>query len=407
MTTIYSNIFSNEDIEYLTQLPEVVATKAKLDTYNSQGKVYFTIHLTETIRNALTTNFGLDFSNVREIPMRWIKGDTAPHIDTGNKKFKNTYLIYLNNSQGEFIVGDENYPITKNTGFVFNEGITHKTFNTGTEPRLLVGPMNEFVEPVGTVINYYSNYSDAIAQNGNVIASNTNGYGILGVVTSGSIGSYTSWRIAIIGNGSMPPPTGIYPNGFDLDTLGFGSANSYTVYPATPCFLEGTKVLCQVDGVDSYIPIETITTETLVKTSLNGYKKVELICKGSIQNPATNERLENRLYKCSPNNYPELENDLYITGCHSILVDSLTDLQRGKTIKQLGKIFVTDKKYRLTAYVDERAEPWNSEGLYTIWHLALENANDKMNYGIYVNGGLLVETCCISTLKNKSNMTKI
>jgi hypothetical protein len=57
------------------------------------------------------------------------------------------------------------------------------------------------------------------------------------------------------------------------------------------------------------------------------------------------------------------------------------------------------------ACVDERAEPWCSEGTYTIWHFALENADDGMNYGVYANGGLLVETCAIRTLKNRSNMT--
>ena len=143
---------------------------------------------------------------------------------------------------------------------------------------------------------------------------------------------------------------------------------------------------------------------TLVKTSLDGYKKVELIGSGKIQNPGHNERIEQRLYKCSPKNYPQLTEDVYLTGCHSILVSKLTDLQETTLIKQLGRIFVTDKKYRLTALADERAEPWGSEGQYTIWHLALENENVKMNYGIYASG-LLVETCCIDRLKNKSGFT--
>lgn len=56
------------------------------------------------------------------------------------------------------------------------------------------------------------------------------------------------------------------------------------------------------------------------------------------------------------------------------------------------------------ACVDERAEPWNSQGTYTIWHFALEHYDEKMNYGVYANGGLLVETCSINFLKNKSNM---
>ena len=73
----------------------------------------------------------------------------------------------------------------------------------------------------------------------------------------------------------------------------------------------------------------------------------------------------------------------------------------------MGRIFVTDKKYRLIACVDERAEPLTSEGVFPIWHLALENENEKMNYGIYVNGGLLVESCSLYTLKNGSNMVKV
>jgi hypothetical protein len=57
------------------------------------------------------------------------------------------------------------------------------------------------------------------------------------------------------------------------------------------------------------------------------------------------------------------------------------------------------------ACVDARAEPWNSEGTYAIWHFALDHADETMNYGVYANGGLLVETCCIKNLKTKSNMT--
>ena len=42
-----------------------------------------------------------------------------------------------------------------------------------------------------------------------------------------------------------------------------------------------------------------------------------------------------------------------------------------------------------------------------IYHFALENDDFKMNYGVYANGGLLVETCSINYMKNKSNMQLI
>ena len=170
------------------------------------------------------------------------------------------------------------------------------------------------------------------------------------------------------------------------------------------CFLEGTTVLCLLEGKEQYVPVEKLTKGSLVKTLRDGYKRLELIAKEEMSNPGTDERIEQRLYKCSTSRYPELTSDLYITGCHSILVDTITSDERAQLIKHLDRIFVTDKKYRLIACVDERAEPWNSEGTYTVWHFALEHENIKMNYGVFVNGGLLVESCSKHVLTNKSNM---
>jgi alpha-tubulin suppressor-like RCC1 family protein len=171
-----------------------------------------------------------------------------------------------------------------------------------------------------------------------------------------------------------------------------------------PCFLEGSTILCQVRGVDQYVPVEHLTTGTLVKTNLNGYKPVVLTGHGVIENPGDDARTKNRLYKCSVSNYPELAHDLYLTGGHSILESHITDVQKEALIGHLGRIFITDDKYRLIACVDERAEPWVSKGVYTIWHVALENDNESRNYGVYANGGLLVESCSIHYLKTKSNM---
>ncbi|NBP66149.1 MAG: hypothetical protein EBU66_16025 [Bacteroidetes bacterium] len=214
----------------------------------------------------------------------------------------------------------------------------------------------------------------------------------------------TQWKVstnsdsAQAGNSSY-----VWNNGTTLSP----ESGTYFLYPmpsGSVCFLQGTAVLCSVNGYDMYVPVEELTKDSLVKTLFNGYKKVELIGKEVMNNPGSDERIQNRLYKCTPDKYPELVTDLYITGCHSILVDTITDQQKDSLVENLGRIFVTDKKYRLIACVDERAEPWNSEGEYTVWHFALENDNIHMNYGVYVNGGLLVESCGIHVLKNKSNM---
>jgi hypothetical protein len=333
--------------------------------------------------------------------MRWIKGDTAPHIDRGASDFENTYLMYLNDSPGEFVIDSQSYPIQANTGFVFNEGLSHETQNTGSVSRLLLGPMNEFAQPVGSGVYYFA--TEAAAESG--MASGPNYYGFSSSFTVGDGGpygpgsGYTSWRLASISNGSSSKSI-TYVNGASLNPGG-----NYYLYPAAPCFLEGSTILCQVEGVEKYVPVEQLKSGTLVKTSLDGYKPVVLIGKGSIHNSGNDERTENRLYKCSPSNYPQLKEDLYITGGHSILEFPITDSQKEAIIKHQGKLYVTDKKYRLMACVDKRSEPWNSEGRYTIYHFALQNKNEKMNYGVYANGGLLVETCSINSLKNKSNMS--
>jgi hypothetical protein len=173
-----------------------------------------------------------------------------------------------------------------------------------------------------------------------------------------------------------------------------------------PCFKEDTKILCFIDNEEKYIPIQNIRKGILVKTLKNGYVPVKLIGKSKLYNSGNRERIKERLYKCVKDKYPTLFEDLYITGCHSILVETLTQEQKEKTREMLTMLYKTEDLFRLMACLDEKAEPFEEEGLYTIWHLALDNEDYYMNYGIYANG-LLVETCSQRYLKELSNMELI
>ena len=322
--------------------------------------------------------------------MRWIQGDTAAHIDVSQGAFENTYLVYASSSEGEFVLGGESYPIREGSGIRFNEGISHETVGTGVEPRLLIGPMNEMGQPVGGyAVTYYSSEADAL--------SNTNQIGFGSSFTVESFNGITSWRISSNSNGSSSQSVTYYVGDVLIND------GSYTLYPNVPCLLEGTTVLCQIDGSDQEVAIEQIRPGTVVKT-VNGYKRVELVGRSSIMNSGSMDRSQNRLYVCRTDRYPELKTDLYLTGCHSLLVDQLTADQIEQTKILLGDIYITGQKYRLMACLDERAEPWASEGSYTVWHLAVENEHPRGNYGVYVNGGLLVETCSLYYLRNHSNM---
>jgi len=85
-------------------------------------------------------------------------------------------------------------------------------------------------------------------------------------------------------------------------------------------------------------------------------------------------------------------------------VDHMTDEQRELSKIINGDIYVTETKLRLITMLDERAQPLLEEGIFNIWHFALDNNNEFMNYGVYVNGGLLVETSSKRMMRDYSGM---
>jgi len=207
-----------------------------------------------------------------------------------------------------------------------------------------------------------------------------------------------------IGNGFQYGFISSYSNGNGLlSATGGDIFRTYNItYYQYPCFNEGSRILCYKDNNEVYRNIEDLRKGDLVKTLRNGYVPIEMIGTTKLHNSNTSND-EHRLYRCSKINYPELTEDLIITGHHSILVSTITDEQREKIKTTMGKIYITDNRYRLAACIDDRAELYNKAGLYNIWHLALEHSDYYMNYGIYANG-LLVETCSKRYLKEISGM---
>ncbi len=133
MEALY-NILSDSDIEYI-QSQEAVINAYNQIIATGRHSVYFNIQINDSILTAINSHFELNLTTY-QIPMKWIKGDTLPHIDSGASEFEHTYLLYLTESPGSFIINNETFPITKNSGFKFNEGLSHSTINTGSEPRL-------------------------------------------------------------------------------------------------------------------------------------------------------------------------------------------------------------------------------------------------------------------------------
>jgi surface protein len=169
-----------------------------------------------------------------------------------------------------------------------------------------------------------------------------------------------------------------------------------------PCFKEGSKILTD----KGYKPIETLRSGDLIKTLKNGFKPIYKIGKRELQHPALKHRIKEQLYRFSKEKYPEIFEDLVLTGCHSVLIDDFeNEQQKEKAIEiNSGRLCVTDGKFRLPACLENKASIYEQPGTYTIYHIALENDDYIMNYGVFANG-LLVETCSKRYLNELSGMT--
>jgi hypothetical protein len=286
-----------------------------------------------------------------------------------------------------------------------NKGVTWTSYDSANTPYLLS--------------SYWSLTGASQLYTPNSVSSSTNYTSSGGLYTSGTYSIASSSQVSntitlnVIRIASTSPYYGYYGGTFAFTNTGSNSGSITSSINASngvlnfilpyPCFLEGSKILCFENNREVYRPIESLRKGDLVKTIYNGYMPIHMIGTTALYNPGNDYRFANRLYKCSREKYPALFEDLYITGCHSILVPSMTDDQWENTKAVNGDIFVTDNHFRLIACADEKAEPFNKEGFVNIYHVALENNDYYMNYGIYANG-LLVESCSKRYLTEISNM---
>jgi hypothetical protein len=363
------------------------------------------------------------------IPMMWINNDMSTHIDSGEGEFNDTILVYISDCEGSLLINNNSYEIKQNRAFKFQKGLEHSTENTGNQPRLLIGPMSETGFPVGAAPRLFY-FIDSATLNSAVPDNDNPNYETLPFVYqeySDQFGVYTllfADDYYNLQNFQQPPGTTLvgwagkqgFPNsytqfnyapGAQLNNIS-GNMFLYPVWSKIMCFKEGTNILCfdQETNTEKYIPIEDLRNGALVKTRSSGYQPICMIGNSTIYNPSDKLRGKNRLYRCSKDKYPDLTEDLIITGCHSILVYTITDKEREDLEELMGKIYVTENRYRLMACVDERAEPYDQEGLYTIWHFALEHEHIRANYGVYANG-LLVESSSKRMMSEYSGMKLI
>ena len=169
---------------------------------------------------------------------------------------------------------------------------------------------------------------------------------------------------------------------YGTDQSTYSGLNTLT----TACFMEGTKILCQINNTEQYVPIENIKSGMLVNTYKHGYKKV---IRNGVCTIYDNNDILGSIYKKDKTD--DMTDDLYITGGHSILVDTLSDVQKNETLKHWNEPQKIDDKYLLLTAYNKDFTKYNYTKSKKIYHMALENENKKGSYGIYANG-VLVES---------------
>jgi hypothetical protein len=203
---------------------------------------------------------------------------------------------------------------------------------------------------------------------------------------------------ATTGDYNMYGNTGSSTNG-SIDSLENVTYLFTSISGPLVCFNYDTMILTET----GYRAIQTLRKGDLIRTVHHGFQPIDMIGYRPIQHVPSAERIKDQLYVCRPDNYPELTDELILTGCHSILVSEFKEGECEKTVEILGDIYITDNHYRLPVCVDRRSYVYEKEGSYLIYHFALKHDDYYMNYGIYANG-LLVETTSRRYLKELSNM---
>ena len=155
------------------------------------------------------------------------------------------------------------------------------------------------------------------------------------------------------------------------------------------CFKEDTLILTD----KGYIKIQDLQKGTMIKTMDGSYKALEILSTRNIYHHALTPRIIHQLYRYSKKDYPELVEDLIITGYHAVLVENYKNDEERKTSLEMvtEEECKVDNKYKLPAYADARSHVYEEKGFHNVYHVALENPDVRGKYGIYANG-MLVES---------------
>ncbi len=156
------------------------------------------------------------------------------------------------------------------------------------------------------------------------------------------------------------------------------------------CFGENTLLPIITENKKvTYKRIKDIKIGEIMMTEYHGLKKIKYIYHKKIQNVSNYQnKNKDKLYVLKKQDYPELIQDLVLTGGHPILVN--LNFSFNEMLKN-PDMFLRNF-YRLETYKNKKAVDFDCDGVYDIYNVILENNNKYNKYPIRING-ILTESC--------------
>ena len=201
----------------------------------------------------------------------------------------------------------------------------------------------------------------------------TNGY----VYYSGNSGANWSQKLNL---------AGVIVNDVEISGLNSISGTTAGVYYTSSsfCYEKNTLVTVVENEEEVYKKVSDLKVGDLVKTYKNGNKKVKLIRSFNYK-PLHKDSDMHYLYKLKGH-------DVIVTGGHSLLVDKLSKQERLNNNRYDFDETIEDKKL-LLACSSDKFEKIDDDLDYELWHFALESDDIHKHYGVYINDGILSESC--------------
>jgi hypothetical protein len=300
--------------------------------------------------------------------------------DYNNFTFSGSFTdISLVNSSGTI---NSNVPY-KLTSFNDNSGTTFTNVTSGSNITVDNNAGGTYYIVSSNILNSSNNI---IYSNFGSINSSTSVIAISSEVETQSGKNFIVYQTGAILNGA----TAFYDT-YNIMIFEISLINTSTI-GTTPiiCMGQDTMITIFENNTEIDKPIKNLKVGELVKTENNQYIPIKHIYQSYVYNTKNPEgkRKKDKFYLLTKEKFPELKQDLYLTGGHPLLVDNLSmnEFNRMKQIKMSNYDKKIGNKYVLPVYLSDKVNDYPVNQVMPIYNIVLENTNGTDRFPIRLDG---------------------